>query len=530
MAAGEQSAAAVGRDAARSASRSRARLRGLALAVLLPIVTLLLAIPVQQKAHSARFILFIPCVLAVGWFSGAALGVLAAMLAGVLANRFVLSANAAFDTSSAGLASTAFFSLLASTLAVGTARLRVRFGETQALAREVQKRLALEHAARAEAEERERIAEMLRQNELRFRSLVRALPQVVFTVGPRGSLEFHNRQLLDYSGLTEGDLPGVKKWTRLLHRDDRAAATRARRQAQATGQANSFDLRLRRRDGAYRWFLVSVVPFHGERGEVIEWFGTCTEIHAQKEALQAQAEAVHARDVFLSVASHELKTPLTAAQLQIQSARRQLRREPGEAAANLALRLDATAKSVERLGALVNALLDVSHVASGKIVTAYEPLDLSDLVARTVRRFVEAGGHGCEIGRELEPGISMLGDPVRIEQVLSNLLSNAIKYGEGKPVSVRLRRSDPRHASLDVLDHGIGIAPDDQLRIFEKFERAASARHYGGLGLGLWIARQIVEASGGVLRVSSAAGEGSTFTVVLPLDREVKMPAVLSSS
>jgi PAS domain S-box-containing protein len=374
------------------------------------------------------------------------------------------------------------------------------------------RRVAALTAAREEARSQ--------RKELRFRSLVEALPQIVVSAGPQGKMEmqFRNPRVVEYSGLTEAELSGVKKWTGLVHRDDRAAVFRMRREVLATGQARSFDLRLRRRDGVYRWFLVSVVPLRGGRGEILEWFWTCTDIHVQKEAIQAQAEAVHARDIFLSVASHELKTPLTAAQLQIQSARRQLHYKPGDVAAtDLSLRLEATAKSVERLGTLVNTLLDVSHIASGKIVTEREPFDLSELVARTVGDYAPAAsGRGCEIDLELEPGISMIGDPMRLQQVLENLLANAIKYGEGKPVSVRLRRPDAGQVSLDVVDHGIGIAPDDQVRIFEKFERAASSRHYGGLGLGLWIARQIVETSGGALRVSSAAGEGSTFTVTLP--------------
>ena len=530
MAAGELHTHRDGRTAPPN-PRARLSLRGLVLAILLPSATLLLVLPLQRTVHLTPFLFFLPSAVVVGWASGEAPGILAALLAGALANRFALSTAPGFETSPAGLVSTAFFSLLASSLAVGAWRLRSRADEARALAREVEERLALEQGARAEAEERERVALVLRRNELRFRSLVQALPQIVFTASPRGRLEFHNLvRVLEYSGLAEEDLSGVKKWTRLLHRDDRLTAARVRRQALATGQATSCDLRLRARDGVHRWFLVSVVPVRGAQGEIVEWFGTCTDIHAQKLAIQAQAEAVHARDVFLSVASHELKTPLTAAQLQIQSARRQLRREPGEAAANLALRLEATAKSVERLGTLVNALLDVSHVAAGKIITGREPFDLSELAARTVSRFTKtASGRGCEIGLELESGILMVGDPVRLEQVLTNLLSNAIKYGEGKPVSVRLQRPDPRHAALDVLDHGIGIALDDQVRIFEKFERAASSRYYGGLGLGLWIARQIVEASGGALRVSSTAGEGSTFTVVLPLDFDEKAPAVHSS-
>jgi PAS domain S-box-containing protein len=528
---GADSPAAREEVAAPLPSRAGALLSGLAAAFALPVATLVLVQPFARWVHAVPFVFFVPAVIAVGWLAGEWPGVLGALLSGVLANRFALSAGPRFDTSVAGLVSTAFFCALGALLAVGASRLRVRAAEAQALAREVAKRLELERAARAaersESDERERIAEVLRKSEERFRSLVEALPQLVFTASREGKLELHNRQVLEYGGLSEEELSGVG-WTRLLHPEDLSIAAEARRQAISSGQPVSFDLRLRRRDGLYRWFLVSMVPLRGAGGELREWFGICTDIHAQKEAIQAQAEAVHARDVFLSVASHELKTPLTAAQLQIQSAQRQLRREPGETAAHLALRLEATGKSVERLSALVNALLDVSQVAAGKIVTQCEPFDLSELVARTVERLAEAArGRGCELGLEVEGGVSMVGDPLRIEQVLTNLLSNAIKYGEGRPVTVRLRRPNARHVALDVVDHGIGIARDDQVRIFEKFERAASARHYGGLGLGLWIARQIVEASGGALRVSSEAGEGSTFTVELPLDRDAQAPVAL---
>ncbi|HWL86882.1 MAG TPA: ATP-binding protein, partial [Polyangiaceae bacterium] len=106
-------------------------------------------------------------------------------------------------------------------------------------------------------------------------------------------------------------------------------------------------------------------------------------------------------------------------------------------------------------------------------------------------------------------------DPTRIEQITSNLLSNAIKYGQGKPILVEVT-SENAHARLRIHDQGIGIAPEQQQRIFDRFERAVSVRHYGGFGLGLWIVRQIVEASGGQVTVESQVGQGSTFTVELP--------------
>jgi PAS domain S-box-containing protein len=498
-----------------AAPRRLPPLLGLGAAIAIPCATLLLLLPLWQLIDSVRLIFFVPAVIAVGWLAGEVPGVVAALFAGAMTNRFGLSPGGGFDTSLSGLVSTAFFGALGSLLAIGASRLRARAAESRVLAREVARRLALEEAAR--------VAE--RAEEERFRTLVEALPQLVFTADPDGTLDFHNRKVLEYSGFKSEELTGVG-WTRLLHPDDIPVASDGRRQVLESGQPRAFELRLRRLDGIYRWFLVSVMPLRGLDGGVVKWFGTCMDIQAQKETVQAQGEAVHARDVFLSIASHELRTPLTAAQLQIQSAQRQYRRDwPEGSNSSLAARLDSTAASVERLGVLVNALLDVSHVASGKLVTCRESLDLSELVPQWVERLSDAARRGgSELDLDVERGVSIVGDELRLEQVLTNLLSNAVKYGEGRPIAVRLRRLGQR-ALLSVVDHGIGISPEDQVRIFDRFERAVNARHYSGLGLGLWIARQIVQASGGVLRVASAEGKGSTFTVDLPLEREASLPA-----
>ena len=124
---------------------------------------------------------------------------------------------------------------------------------------------------------------------------------------------------------------------------------------------------------------------------------------------------------------------------------------------------------------------------------------------------------GCSLEVDVAPGVTAFGDRLRVEQVITSLLANAMKYGAGSPIALALA---PRNgvAVLTVADRGIGIAPEDQARIFQPFERAASARHYGGLGLGLWIAREIIEAGGGAIRVESRPREGSTFRVELPLD------------
>ncbi len=239
----------------------------------------------------------------------------------------------------------------------------------------------------------------------------------------------------------------------------------------------------------------------------------------EREQLYGEAlAAVRARDDFLSVASHELRTPLSSLKLQLDL----LLRPPRRAATAPALpepvseRLRAAAGHVDRLSRLISELLDVSRITAGKLRLDLEQVDLSALCCDVVSRFHEdAARAGCEvtlIAAEKAPG---KWDRLRLEQVVTNLLSNALKFGAGKPVEVTVQNQDPRRL-LVVRDRGIGVPPEDVERIFQRFERTLSARRYAGLGLGLYIVRQIVHAHGGTIRVESQPGAGSTFTVELP--------------
>jgi signal transduction histidine kinase len=226
--------------------------------------------------------------------------------------------------------------------------------------------------------------------------------------------------------------------------------------------------------------------------------------------------AVRVRDEFLSVAGHELKTPLAALLLQVSGLARALRREPQQDPARLIDRLDKAAASGARLEKLIDELLDISRITSGRLHIEPDEVDLAATLRDVAARFAdESARAGSRI--DLAAGDPVVGrwDRLRVEQVITNLLANALKYGAGKPISASVRREGDR-AVLTVADRGIGIDPAHQQRIFERFERAVSERHFGGLGLGLWIARQIIEAHGGSIGVSSARDRGATFTVELP--------------
>lgn len=260
----------------------------------------------------------------------------------------------------------------------------------------------------------------------------------------------------------------------------------------------------------------------------------------ERERAVEAAAAVKARDDFLSIAAHELRTPLAALQLRLQATQRSLGHHSD---AKLTERVNGSVRQVERLSRLIDRLLDVSRIMTGKLTIEREPIDLLALVRDVIDDFHEpARAAGSTLRCDEDCGGALVGmfDKSRIEQVVVNLLSNAIKYGEGRPIAVAVRRvptgggagagagagadAGEELARILVADNGIGIAPDAIERIFERFERAVAAKGsrsstaaIGGLGLGLFVTRNIVEAHGGTIRVTSTPGEGSTFAVDLPL-------------
>jgi signal transduction histidine kinase len=228
-------------------------------------------------------------------------------------------------------------------------------------------------------------------------------------------------------------------------------------------------------------------------------------------------QAVAQRDEFFTVAAHELRTPTTSLKLNVQSLVRGARRGEASLLPPLLLaKLENIDRNAGRLTALVNELLDVTRIHAGRLRLDLEEVDLGALARDVAVRF-ELPASQVESPLLLDVSGSAVGewDRLRLEQVVTNLLSNALKYGAGKPVHVRVE-ADAGRARLVVRDEGIGIAPESLPRLFGRFERAVADQHYWGLGLGLYITRQIVEALKGTVSVHSAPGAGATFTVDLP--------------
>jgi signal transduction histidine kinase len=257
-------------------------------------------------------------------------------------------------------------------------------------------------------------------------------------------------------------------------------------------------------------FLYKPLDPHAVRSKV----SVFVEIHRQRQQLQeAQSElqrAIEMRDDFVSMVSHELRTPLNTLYLQTQ-----LRRRVANGA-QLTAMVERDEAQIRNMVRLIDDMLDVSRLRKGTLAIQPAAADLAVLVRRVVESYADqAASVGCPMELTAPESIPGVWDEFRIEQVVANLLTNAIRYGGGKPVEV-IVESSGQEATVSVRDRGIGIAPQDQARIFEQFERAVGKQVAPGLGLGLYITRQIVEAHGGRIEVQSSPGEGSTFTVRLP--------------
>lgn len=361
-----------------------------------------------------------------------------------------------------------------------------------------------EALAAAERREREhRLAELRSSAERRYRNLADAIPHIVWTATPDGMLDYTNRRWTEYTGM---DHPQTRDlgWLDAVHPDDAMRVRKAWREAVSKRDAYSVECRLRRRDGVHRWHLCRGVPEMRTDGGVEAWLGTYSDFEDLKQAIQA-------RDEFLVVASHELRTPLTALKLRLQSGLRDPtldeKRRSGQQRA---------LRQAERLERLIVSLLDVSRITTGNLEIEPERVDLVELVRDTVERFADQlSQHSTRV--ELEADASLVGewDRLRIEQVVTNLLSNAVRYSDRKPIEVEVRATE-NGAEVVVRDRGPGIPEADLERIFERFERSPAPHDRAGLGVGLFIARQIVERHGGTLRAFSESGAGAEFRMTLP--------------
>jgi PAS domain S-box-containing protein len=356
----------------------------------------------------------------------------------------------------------------------------------------------------------------LRASEDRFRSIFENAPVGVADVGLDGRWLRLNPRYREILGYSEEELRGTTA-DALTHPDD-VAADRERSRRLRAGEIDSYGLEKRyvRKDGTIAWVNLTASLVRDGAGRPSYYVAAAEDVGARKAVEQDLRDAVEARDEFMRIASHELRTPLTSLRLQVESLRAVLARGDAEPD-RLTVKADAALRQVSRLGGLVDGLLDVSQLDPDRLSIAPQEGDLAETVREVVAGLAgDAARRQVEVRVSAERAVPAWFDRARVQQAVAHLLSNALKFGQGLPVDVTVD-ADPDTARVAVRDRGIGVDACERERIFGRFERAVSSRHYGGFGIGLFMARRIAEGHGGSVRVEGAPGGGSTFVLSLPL-------------
>lgn len=271
--------------------------------------------------------------------------------------------------------------------------------------------------------------------------------------------------------------------------------------------------------GLVRWmFSRGRCTFAPDSDEPVRFAGIVYDITEKKLIEKEHASAVKARNDFFTIASHELKTPLTCMQLQIQVMQWQLKNISSDVfSGDLIESLKKQEEHLLRITRIVDNILDDSKITEGRLSLQLEKLDLSEMVERVLEQIkLTAMLDSIDIKFHSSQSVSGQWDRFRLEQVLFNLISNAIRYGDKKPIHIEVSQ-DGNKAFLKVRDQGFGIKTEDHVRIFERFERANTEKEINGMGLGLFISNNIAKAHGGEILLKSEFGVGSEFTVILPI-------------
>lgn len=360
----------------------------------------------------------------------------------------------------------------------------------------------------------------LKLSEEQFRTFAEAMPQMAFIADANGEIIYFNQRFFNYTGLgREVTGSGWKNYP-IHHPDDLQRTIDTWAEAIRTGKDYEIEYRLRRYDGIYRWHLGRAVPVRDDKAKIIQWLGTNTDIEDQKENAQKLERALRARDEFLSIASHELNTPLSSMKLQVQMFQRNIKHQKENAYSpeNVNKFIGQTDRQVVRLIRLVEDMLDIARIRTGKLTIKKENVEVCELLNDVIERLKPMiSENKIQLQINCSERIEGSLDKLRIEQVINNLLTNAVRYGDHKPVLVTLSRVNDK-ICLTVRDEGIGISREALGRIFNRFERQVTANEIAGLGLGLFITREIVEAhKGSIWAESPGLGQGSTFHVELPI-------------
>ncbi|MGA8810753.1 MAG: PAS domain S-box protein [Thermoanaerobaculia bacterium] len=363
-----------------------------------------------------------------------------------------------------------------------------------------------------------------REGTERFRFLAESMPQMVFTARPNGDVDYFNQQWTAFTGFTFDEIKDWR-WTRFIHPEDLAETVRRWSHSLATGEPFELQHRFRRADGIHRWHLSRASPMRDTNGTITMWISSNTDIDDQKRIeddlsrLYKEAESLNrAKDDFLATISHELRTPITSilgwAELLTMTTLDDDSRRDGNAT---------ILRSAQTQAKLIDDILDVSRMITGKLHLTIEPVDLENVLRAALTALIPAANaKDIAISLNFQADLPPLaGDTVRLQQVFWNLLSNSLKFTPaGGRIDIRLVSTSSKAVVVEVQDSGVGISPEFLPYVFDRFAQQdiSTRRNHGGMGIGLSIVKQLVELHGGTVSATSdGENRGATLTVFLPM-------------
>lgn len=349
----------------------------------------------------------------------------------------------------------------------------------------------------------------IEEREQKFRLLADSMPQLIWTGDTEGNLNYFNQSVYDFAGLSENKVKNEGGWLEIVHPDEREENVRQWLNSIRTGADFMYEHRFRRHDGEYRWQLSRAVPQKDAEGNIQMWVGTSTDIQEMKEHDQQ-------KDDFISIASHEMKTPLTTAKGYLELLQMLLTEENKTAF----LYVNKANQAVKRLHGLVAELLDSSKIQNGQLHYNISTFDFNKMIDETI----ESMQHTTENHQLQKNGyITQLvtGDKERLQQVLINLISNAIKYSPNANKVLIKVKEQPDKIQVSIQDFGIGMSGQHVDKIFNRYYRVKEhAIHFQGLGIGLYLSSNIIQRHAGKMWADSKSRKGSTFYFTIPLSSE----------
>jgi signal transduction histidine kinase len=363
----------------------------------------------------------------------------------------------------------------------------------------------IQASLRSEIEFRKKVEDELQERARELHSILESIPQIAFTTGADGKMEFVNEQWLLYSP-SKNEFPHT-------HPDDTDLAGQWEKTV-ASGKALELEVRVRRLDrDEYRFHLLRAIPVR-EGDSISKWVGTFTDIEDQKQAVKK-------KDEFISIASHELKTPLTTIKAYVQLLDRAIGEEDPTK-----LYVDRALVQIRKLDNLIIDLLDLSKIESGKLKFNKKLFHFESVLSNAVEMIRQTYPE-YKVVRTGDADIQLYGDEIRIEQVIINYLTNAVKYSpDNKEIHIETTIHPASRLLVRVRDFGIGIRAEHQSNIFSKFYRVEeSANRFQGLGIGLYICAEIIRRHEGEYGVESEPGHGSVFYFSVPVHQDAARQA-----